>query len=113
MSDEEVTIVSTDDAILNAIGEGDEQTTEESTTEETTGTGDDTTQETSTAGSEQGVEGQLGTEQQQLMVPKTSLVGMVKSLPPEEEREGSTKPRRKRRVEQMDSKDKSKRFKAK
>jgi len=75
MSDEEVTIVSTDDAILNAIGEGDEQTTEESTTEETTGTGDDTTQETSTAGSEQGVEGQLGTEQQQRTNGPQDLIG--------------------------------------
>jgi hypothetical protein len=57
MADEQTELVSTDDAILNSIGEGDEQVSTDSTTKETTGTDADTTTETSTAGSKQGATG--------------------------------------------------------
>ena len=57
-------LVSTDEAILSHIGEGDEQTSDESTDEESTGTSEDTTQAASTASSEQGTDGSTGTEQQ-------------------------------------------------
>ena len=57
MADDEVTIVSTDEAILDAMGEGDEQATEEGSSEQDSGTGTETTEEASPAGGEQGVAG--------------------------------------------------------
>jgi|TARA_Y100000310_G_scaffold96855_1_gene94572 hypothetical protein len=65
MAEDEVTIVSTDEAILNNIGEGDEQTTTEGASEQAGGTEQDTTTETSKPSSEQSSTEQPGTEQQQ------------------------------------------------
>ena len=61
---DEDTILTTDNAILDSIGEGDEQSTSESSVEQVDGEDTNTTEETSTASSEQGVEGSSDTEQQ-------------------------------------------------
>ena len=62
---EEVNLISTDEAILNTIGEGDEQTTEESTSEQTDGTQTNATEEASTTSSKQSTDGSTGEQQQQ------------------------------------------------
>ena len=62
MAEDDVTMVTTDEAILDSIGEGDESTTEESTTEETTGTSENVATETLAAGSEQGTGEQSSTD---------------------------------------------------
>tara|TARA_R110002051_G_scaffold310251_2_gene383262 strand:- start:1780 stop:2745 length:966 start_codon:yes stop_codon:yes gene_type:complete len=64
MADEEE-VVSTDQEIMDNIGEGNESTTSESTEEEVTGEDTDVTGETSTASSEQGTESGDSTQQQQ------------------------------------------------
>jgi len=57
-------LISTDDAILDSIGEGDEQTTDDGVEEEDTGETSNTKEEASKSGGEQGTEGQLTNEQQ-------------------------------------------------
>ena len=61
---EEQELVSTDEAILNSIGEGDESTTDDGTGEENTGTEENASEETSNANNQQGT-GESGSEQQQ------------------------------------------------
>ena len=75
MADEEVTLVSTDEAILNNIGEGDEQDTTESFEGETPGAVQDTTTEASTAGSEQDTAEQSGTDDSRVSRGPQDLVG--------------------------------------
>ena len=58
-------ILSTDADILSSIGEGDEQTPGEGTTEEGTGTATDAGEAPSTTSGEQGTKTGDGTEQQQ------------------------------------------------
>jgi hypothetical protein len=62
---EESELITTDEAILDSIGEGDEPTTEESTSTESAGEDSDVTKETSTADSEQDTTGSDVKEQQQ------------------------------------------------
>jgi hypothetical protein len=57
-------LVSTDEAILDSIGESDEQTSDESSEEQTSGTETETETETSTASSEQSTTGSNDQEQQ-------------------------------------------------
>lgn len=61
---EEQELVSTDEAILNSIGEGDESTTDDGTGEEGTRTEENTSEEASNADDQQGT-GEGGSEQQQ------------------------------------------------
>jgi len=61
---EEQELVSTDEAILNSIGEGDEPTTDDDTGEEDTRTEENTSEEASNADDQQGT-GEGGSEQQQ------------------------------------------------
>jgi len=63
--DDEVTMVSTDEAILNSMGEGDEQVSDEGNGEEGSGTETDTPEETSTASGEQGTDGSTNEQRPQ------------------------------------------------
>ena len=74
MSEENEVEFSTDEAILNSIGEGDEPTTSESTNEENAGASSNTTEETSTASSEQGAEGSNDQQQQRQAAGPQDLV---------------------------------------
>ena len=64
MSEEAEVAVTTDETILNSIGEGDEPSTSESTEQEDTGTAQDSATETSATGSEHGTEGSDDQQQQ-------------------------------------------------
>lgn len=57
-------LITTDEAILSSIGEGDEQTTDDGVTEESSGETADTTEEASTASSEQSTDGSTNEQQQ-------------------------------------------------
>jgi len=67
-------LISTDEAILDSIGEGDEQTTATSTTEEGVREATDAEKEASTASSEQGTDGSGDKEQQQKPAGPQDLV---------------------------------------
>jgi len=75
MLDDEITLVSTDEAILDSIGEGDEPTTSDDTEEQDAGTSEETTEQASTASSEQDIEGSSTQEQQQTARGPQDLVG--------------------------------------
>ena len=57
-------LITTDEAILSSIGEGDEQTTDDGVTEESSGETADTTEEASTASSEQSTDGSTNEQRQ-------------------------------------------------
>ena len=57
-------LITTDEAILSSIGEGDEQTTDDGVTEESSGETANTTEEASTASSEQSTDGSTNEQQQ-------------------------------------------------
>ena len=67
-------LVTTDEAILDSIGEGDEQTTDESTSEESTGAAENTTQEASTADGKQSTDNSNDGQQQQPAAGPQDLV---------------------------------------
>ena len=102
-AEEDVTLVSTDEAILNSIGEGDESTTSESISDEDTGTTTDAPTETFTASSEQGIEGQPPTEQQRSSAGPQDLIdkdGNVIAAGGKERRFYETAQRERARAEQ-------------
>ena len=74
MANEE-TIVNTDEAILDSIGEGDEQATTPSDGEQSVGEAQDTTEAAPTAGSEQSTDGGDATEPQRQVSGPQDLVG--------------------------------------
>ena len=74
MSEETEVAVTTDEAILNSIGEGDESSTSESTEQEATRTPPDSTEETPTTSSEQGTKGSDDQQQQQQVSGPQDLV---------------------------------------
>jgi hypothetical protein len=99
---DEETLLTTDDAILDSIGEGDEQSTSESSVEQVDGEDANTTEETSTASSEQGVEGSSNTEQQGKVSSPQDLVdaqGNVIATGGKERRFYETAQREKQRAE--------------
>ena len=99
---DEETLLTTDDAILDSIGEGDEQSTSESSVEQVDGEDTNTTEETSTASSEQGVEGSSDTEQQGKVSSPQDLVdgqGNVIATGGKERRFYETAQREKQRAE--------------
>mgnify|MGYP003632382438 CR=1 FL=1 len=99
---DEDTILTTDNAILDSIGEGDEQSTSESSVEQVDGEDTNTTEETSTASSEQGVEGSSDTEQQGKVSSPQDLVdaqGNVIATGGKERRFYETAQREKQRAE--------------
>jgi hypothetical protein len=99
---DEETLLTTDDAILDSIGEGDEQSTSESSVEQVDGEDANTTEETSTASSEQGVEGSSDTEQQGKVSSPQDLVdaqGNVIATGGKERRFYETAQREKQRAE--------------
>ena len=65
MADEVEEVITTDQAIMDSIGEGNEPTASESTDGEAAGTEENTEEATPSASSEQGTEQSSGTEQQQ------------------------------------------------
>ena len=65
MSEEQQELLTTDEAILDSIGEGNEPTTDESTTQEGTGTEQNTSEETSNADNQQSTDGSSTTQQQE------------------------------------------------
>jgi hypothetical protein len=67
-------VLTTDDAILDSIGEGDEQVTDEGTEEQAAGTETDSSEETSTTSSEQGTSNSNGEQQQQNAAGPQDLV---------------------------------------
>jgi hypothetical protein len=71
---DEETLLTTDDAILDSIGEGDEQSTSESSVEQSDGENTNTSEETPTASSEQGTEGSTNEEQQGKVAGPQDLV---------------------------------------
>jgi hypothetical protein len=64
MADDNDVLISTDEAILDSIGEGDEQATVDGVTKESSGETENTTEEASTASSEQGTDGSTNEQQQ-------------------------------------------------
>jgi len=72
---EEDTLVSTDDAILDSIGEGDEQVTTTDDGEQDTGEATDSPEEAPAVSSGQGTDGGDGTEQQRQAGGPQDLVG--------------------------------------
>ena len=99
---DEETLLTTDDAILDSIGEGDEQSTSEGSVEQVDGENANITEETSTASSEQGVEGSSDTEQQGKVSSPQDLVdgqGNVIATGGKERRFYETAQREKQRAE--------------
>lgn len=100
-------LVSTDEAILDSIGEGDESTTDESVGEESTGTATDTTKAASPANSEQGAADSTGTERPTRTSGPQDLVdrnGNVIAAGGKERRFYETAHREKNRADQATSK---------
>ena len=96
-------LVSTDEAILDSIGEGDEQTSTEGSSEQDSGENTETTEQTSTASSEQGTEGSTDQKQQQRTSGPQDLVdaqGNVVATGGKERRFYETAHREKQRADQ-------------
>ena len=100
--DDEEQILTTDDAILDSIGEGDEQTTSESTEEQDSGTEENVAEQAPTTSSEQDTSDSDGEQQQQKAAGPQDLVdaqGNVIASGGKERRFYETAQREKQRAE--------------
>jgi len=101
MQDQET--LNTDEEILSSIGEGDEPTTTESSTEQDTGTTTDTQEQTSTTSDQQSADGSTDEQQQQKVNGPQDLVdanGNVIATGGKERRFYETAQREKQRADQ-------------
>jgi|TARA_R110000823_G_scaffold188361_1_gene320395 hypothetical protein len=102
--DEDNGLLTTDEAILNSMGEGDEPTTSDGTEEEDSGTEENASGQTSTASSDQNPDGSSTTEQQEQSRGPQDLVdanGNVIAAGGKERRFYETAQREKQRADQV------------